>query len=108
MPAPERQWECAPTDRLPIPDEILREQAYKFTIYLSATSQLHGRCVSWDALPGGALRLFGVLSDTSDRPMGVLLRKRMTWRQSIVVAGAPVIVTELLPDERPASVEIAP
>jgi len=94
------QWECEPDAHLAIPDEILAPCRFKFTVYLGTDkAQLHGRCVSWEALPGGAIRLHRVLSDTSDRPMGVTLKKRMTWRPEIVVTGAAVVVAQLTDDE---------
>lgn len=84
-PQPETEWECAPEQSLPVPPEILKRLRYKFTVYLASGPGLHGRCASWDALPGGALMLTAVLSD--------------------IVAGAPVIVTELLHEEREPAVE---
>lgn len=102
----ETEWEGAPEQTLPIPPELLADMRYKFTVYLSATARLDGRCASWDALAGGALVLQRALTDTSDRVSGTLLKNRMTFRASIIVAGAPVIVTELLADERePAAPE---
>lgn len=104
----ETEWECAPEHSLPVPPEILERLRYKFTVYLASGPGLHGRCASWDALPGGALMLTRALTDTSDRASGLLLRKRLTFRPSIIVAGAPVIVTELLHEEREPAVEPQP
>lgn len=101
----ETEWEGAPEHQLPIPAELLADMRYKFTVYVSDTARLYGRCASWDALAGGALVLRRALTDTSDRVNGTLLKKRLTFRASIVVAGAPVIVTELLHEEREPAVE---
>ncbi len=98
---PETEWECPPEQALSVPPELQADMRYRFTVYLGDTNRLYGRCASWDALAGGALVLQRTLTDTSDRAAsGVLLKKRLTYRPSIIVAGAPVIVTELLAEER--------
>ncbi len=97
---PETEWECPAEQALSVPPELQADMRYRFTVYLGDTNRLYGRCASWDALAGGALVLQRTLTDTSDRASGVLLKKRLTYRPSIIVAGAPVIVTELLAEER--------
>lgn len=94
------EWACEPHQQLPIPPEIRQAMRYKFTVYAGQGHQLHGQCEAWDALPGGALHLYNVLNDTSDRALGTLLKKRLTLRHQVIITGAAVVVVSLNADER--------
>ncbi len=96
-----KEWSTGGHEKLDIPPEVWRGVKFR-VIYRLGESAMVAWCRRYK-VRGAEIRLQGVLTDTSERIQGILMTKRITYREEVRLVNVPTTIFPLDPEEVPAN-----